>query len=63
MRDWLFVEDHAEALYLIFSKGRIGEKYNVGGDAEWRNIDLVNELCAVLDEHAARRRRTARTKT
>jgi dTDP-glucose 4,6-dehydratase len=50
VRDWLYVDDHAEALYLIFSKGRIGEKYNIGGDAEWRNIDLVNELCTILDE-------------
>jgi dTDP-glucose 4,6-dehydratase len=50
VRDWLFVEDHAEALYLILTKGRIGEKYNVGGDAEWRNIDLVNSLCEILDE-------------
>lgn len=50
IRDWLYVEDHAEALQLIFSKGRIGEKYNVGGAAEWRNIDLVQELCRVLDE-------------
>lgn len=50
VRDWLFVEDHAEALYLIFSKGRIGEKYNVGGAAEWRNIDLVSEICAILDD-------------
>lgn len=50
VRDWLFVDDHAEALYLIFSRGRVGEKYNVGGNAEWRNIDLVNELCVILDE-------------
>ena len=50
LRDWLYVEDHAEALHLIFSKGRIGEKYNVGGDTEWRNIDLVRKLCAILDE-------------
>lgn len=50
IRDWLFVEDHAEALYLIFRQGRVGEKYNVGGDAEWRNIDLVTELCAIFDE-------------
>ena len=52
VRDWLYVEDHAEALYLIFSRGRLGEKYNVGGDAEARNIDLVKELCAILDELA-----------
>ncbi len=50
VRDWLFVDDHAEALYLIFSKGRAGEKYHVGSGAERRNIDLVNELCALLDE-------------
>jgi dTDP-glucose 4,6-dehydratase len=50
VRDWLFVEDHAEALYLIMTKGRLGEKYNVGGDSERRNIDLVRQLCAILDE-------------
>jgi len=50
IRDWLYVEDHAEALYQIFSRGRLGEKYNVGGAAEFRNIDLVHELCALLDE-------------
>jgi dTDP-glucose 4,6-dehydratase len=50
VRDWLYVEDHAEALYQIFSRGRLGEKYNVGGAAEYRNIDLVNELCTLLDE-------------
>jgi dTDP-glucose 4,6-dehydratase len=50
VRDWLFVEDHAEALHLILTRGRIGEKYNVGGAAECRNIDLVHELCAILDE-------------
>ena len=50
VRDWLFVDDHAEALHLIFSRGRLGEKYNVGGDAEVRNIDLVEQLCTLLDE-------------
>ena len=50
VRDWLFVEDHAEALYTIFSRGRLGEKYNVGGAAEWKNIDIVHELCGLLDE-------------
>ncbi len=50
VRDWLYVDDHAEALYLIWSKGRTGEKYNVGGAAEARNIDLVREICALLDE-------------
>jgi len=50
IRDWLYVEDHADALYQIFSRGRMGEKYNVGGAAEYKNIDLVNELCKLLDE-------------
>ncbi len=50
VRDWLYVDDHAEALHLIFSRGRIGEKYNVGGNAERRNIDLIQDLCATLDE-------------
>ena len=50
VRDWLFVADHAEALTLILTRGRIGEKYNVGGDAERRNIDLIHDLCALLDE-------------
>lgn len=50
VRDWLYVEDHAEALYQIFNRGRLGEKYNVGGAAEFRNIDLVHELCTLLDE-------------
>ncbi len=50
VRDWLYVEDHADALYQIFSRGRVGEKYNVGGASEYRNIDLVQELCALLDE-------------
>lgn len=50
VRDWLFVEDHAAALYLILQKGHIGENYNVGGGAEARNIDLVRQLCTILDE-------------
>jgi dTDP-glucose 4,6-dehydratase len=50
VRDWLYVEDHADALVQILTRGRIGEKYNVGGAAEWRNIDLIRELCAILDE-------------
>jgi dTDP-glucose 4,6-dehydratase len=49
IRDWLYVEDHARALDLIVSKGRIGEKYNVGGRNERRNIDVVKRVCAILD--------------
>ncbi len=52
VRDWLFVEDHARALLLVLQKGRVGETYNIGGNAEARNIDLVRRLCAILDrEH------------
>ncbi len=50
VRDWLHVEDHAEALTLVLRKGRPGETYNVGGDSERRNIDVVRAICAVLDE-------------
>jgi dTDP-glucose 4,6-dehydratase len=50
IRDWLYVEDHAKALVLILTKGRVGEKYNVGGRNERRNIDVVRRICAILDE-------------
>jgi len=49
VRDWLYVEDHARALDLIVARGRIGEKYNVGGRNERRNIDVVRTICAILD--------------
>jgi dTDP-glucose 4,6-dehydratase len=49
VRDWLYVEDHARALDLIVSRGRVGEKYNVGGRNERRNIDVVQQVCAILD--------------
>lgn len=50
VRDWLYVEDHARALHLIGSQGRLGEKYNVGGRNERRNIDVVRQVCTILDE-------------
>ncbi len=50
VRDWLFVEDHADAIDTIFHRGRVGETYNIGGDNEWRNIDLVEKLCEITDE-------------
>jgi dTDP-glucose 4,6-dehydratase len=50
IRDWLYVEDHARALDLIAEKGRPGEKYNVGGRNERRNIDVVRRICALMDE-------------
>ena len=49
VRDWLYVEDHAEALLLVLERGRVGRSYNIGGDSEARNIDLVRTLCAILD--------------
>ena len=50
IRDWLFVEDHARAIDLIFHKGRSGETYNIGGNNEWTNIDLIHKLCEIMDE-------------
>jgi len=50
IRDWLYVEDHARALDLIASRGRLGEKYNVGGRNERRNIDVVRRICLLMDE-------------
>jgi dTDP-glucose 4,6-dehydratase len=50
IRDWLWVEDHARAIDLIFHKGRTGETYNIGGNNEWKNIDLVRLLCKVMDK-------------
>jgi dTDP-glucose 4,6-dehydratase len=52
IRDWLYVEDHARALHLICSKGRLGETYNVGGRNERKNIDVVMRICAIMDELA-----------
>lgn len=49
VRDWLFVEDHAAAIDLIFHRGVIGETYNIGGNNEWKNIDLVRLLCRMMD--------------
>lgn len=50
VRDWLHVEDHAAALMAVLERGRVGETYAIGGDAEVRNIDLVTRICAILDE-------------
>ena len=50
IRDWLYVEDHARALDLIAERGRVGEKYNVGGRNERRNIDVVTRICELMDE-------------
>lgn len=50
VRDWLFVDDHAQALYLALTRGEIGESYNVGGHNQKTNLEVVNTICAVLDE-------------
>jgi len=50
IRDWLYVEDHADALLTVLTKGKTGRSYNIGGENEARNIDLVNTICAVLDK-------------
>lgn len=50
VRDWLFVEDHADALLTVVSKGQVGRSYNIGGENEVRNIDLVRMICTLMDE-------------
>jgi dTDP-glucose 4,6-dehydratase len=50
VRDWLYVEDHCDAVWLILSRGKAGETYNIGGECEKRNIEVVNAICDVLEE-------------
>jgi dTDP-glucose 4,6-dehydratase len=50
IRDWLYVEDHARALYKVITEGTVGETYNIGGHNEKQNIDVVNTICELLDE-------------
>lgn len=52
VRDWLYVKDHCQGIDLVFQEGRAGETYNIGGDNEWKNIDLVKEICNILNEEA-----------
>lgn len=54
IRDWLYVEDHALAIELIFHKGKTGETYNIGGKNEWKNIDLIKLLCKIMDKKLGR---------
>jgi dTDP-glucose 4,6-dehydratase len=54
IRDWLFVEDHANAIDLIFHQGKTGETYNIGGHNEWKNIDLIHLLCRIMDDRLKR---------
>jgi dTDP-glucose 4,6-dehydratase len=59
VRDWLYVEDHARAIDVVFHKGKIGETYNIGGHNEWTNINLVKELCRQMDEKLGREKGTS----
>ena len=54
VRDWLYVVDHARAIDLIFHKGKTGETYNIGGNNEWRNIDLIKKLIEIMDRKLGR---------
>ena len=54
VRDWLYVEDHVAALWAVVTRGAVGETYNIGGETELRNIDVVELICDVLDEHEPR---------
>jgi len=54
IRDWLYVEDHASAIDLIFHRGRHGDTYNIGGNNEWKNIDLILLLCSIMDRKLKR---------
>jgi dTDP-glucose 4,6-dehydratase len=54
VRDWLYVEDHCQALRLVLARGRVGATYNIGGDAERENIEVVQRICGLLDERRPR---------
>ncbi|MFY0674387.1 MAG: dTDP-glucose 4,6-dehydratase [Bacteroidia bacterium] len=54
IRDWLWVVDHCSAIDVIFHEAAVGETYNIGGINEWKNIDLVNKLCAIMDDKLGR---------
>jgi len=54
VRDWLYVEDHAKAIDLLFHQAKVGETYNIGGNNEWRNIDLIKQLIAIMDRKLGR---------
>lgn len=54
VRDWLHVQDHCEAIELVFEKGKQGETYNIGGHNEMKNIDIVHLICAFVDKHSGR---------
>jgi dTDP-glucose 4,6-dehydratase len=55
VRDWLYVIDHASAIYQIYHNGKVGETYNIGGNNEWKNIDLIKLLCKIMDQKMQRK--------
>ncbi len=59
IRDWLYVEDHASAIDLIFHHGKSGETYNIGGNNEWTNLSLIHELCKIMDRKLNRPKGTS----
>ncbi len=59
VRDWLYVKDHATAIDLIFHKGKKGETYNIGGNNEWKNINLIRLLCKIMDDKLNRKEGTS----
>jgi dTDP-glucose 4,6-dehydratase len=59
VRDWLYVEDHVRAIDIIFHQGKIGETYNIGGHNEWKNIDIIRELCKQMDKKLGREEGTS----
>ncbi|MFA8300639.1 MAG: dTDP-glucose 4,6-dehydratase [Hyphomicrobiales bacterium] len=59
IRDWLYVEDHASAIDMVFHKGTVGETYNIGGCNEWKNIDLIKVLCKVMNSKLGREQGTS----
>jgi len=54
IRDWLHVEDHAKAIDIVFFKGKMGDTYNIGGGNEWKNLDLIQLLCKIMDDKLGR---------
>ncbi|TAH40860.1 MAG: dTDP-glucose 4,6-dehydratase [Bacteroidetes bacterium] len=59
VRDWLYVEDHARAIDILFHKAEAGSTYNIGGQNEWRNIDLIRLLCSIMDRKLNRKEGTS----
>jgi dTDP-glucose 4,6-dehydratase len=60
IRDWLYVEDHVSAIDLIFHRGNVGETYNIGGNNEWKNLDLILLLCSIMDRKLNRAEGTSK---